>query len=74
VARREIMNKIRDLMRKSTNGHKGKLAMSSSELFLSKAELDYLISNRQFDNDYSDPIKSRLVKKLHQLASQEFHY
>jgi hypothetical protein len=39
-------------------------------MFLNKAERDYLTSNRQFDNDYSYTIKSRLVK-LHQFANQE---
>jgi hypothetical protein len=41
------------------------------KLFLSKAERDYLTSNRKFDNDYSYTIKSRLVKKLHQFINQE---
>jgi hypothetical protein len=40
-------------------------------MFLSKAERDYLTSNRQFGNDYSYTIKSRLAKKLHQFANQE---
>ena len=40
-------------------------------MFLSKAEWDYLTSNRQFDDDYSYIIKSRLVKKINQFANQE---
>jgi hypothetical protein len=40
-------------------------------LFLSKAEWDYLTSKRQFDDDYSYTIKSRLVKKIDQFANQE---
>jgi hypothetical protein len=40
-------------------------------MFLSKAEWDYLTSNRQFDDDYSYTIKSRLVKKINQFANQE---
>jgi hypothetical protein len=41
------------------------------KLFLSKAERDYLTSNRQFDNDYSYTIKSRLAKKINQFTNQE---
>ena len=40
-------------------------------MFLSKAEWDYLTSNRQFDDDYSYTIKSRLVKKINQFSNQE---
>jgi hypothetical protein len=41
------------------------------KLFLSKAELDYLTANRQFTDDYIYTIKSRLIKKINQFASQE---
>lgn len=57
-----------------TKGHKSKFVFSplqTQKLFLSKAEWDYLTSNRQFDNDYSYTIKSRLFKKLHRFTSQE---
>jgi hypothetical protein len=40
-------------------------------MFLSKAEWDYLTSNRQFDDEYGYTIKSRLVKKINQFANQE---
>jgi hypothetical protein len=40
-------------------------------LLLSKAEWDYLTSNRQFDSDYSYTIRSRLAKKINQFANQE---
>ena len=40
-------------------------------MFLSKAEWDYLTSKRQFDDDYSYTIKSRLAKKINQFANQE---
>ncbi len=40
-------------------------------MFLSKAERDYLTSNRQFDDEYTYTIKSRLVNKIKQFANQE---
>ena len=40
-------------------------------LFLSKAELDYLTTNRQFGEDYRYTIKSRLQKKIQQFARDE---
>jgi hypothetical protein len=40
-------------------------------LFLSKAELDYLTSKRQFSDGYSRIIKSRLQKKIERFASEE---
>jgi hypothetical protein len=40
-------------------------------LFLSKAELDYLTSKRQFSEDYSYTIKCRFQKKLKQFTGQE---
>jgi hypothetical protein len=41
------------------------------KLFLSKAERDSLTSSRQFDDDYSYTIKSRLIKKIIQFTNQE---
>ncbi len=40
-------------------------------MFLSKAERDYLTDKRQFGEDYSYTIKSRLMKKVHQFINQE---
>ena len=40
-------------------------------MFLSKAEWDFLTSNRQFDDDCSYTTTSRLVKKINQFANQE---
>ncbi|MDQ3851903.1 MAG: hypothetical protein M3299_03605 [Thermoproteota archaeon] len=40
-------------------------------MFLSRTELDYLTSKRQFGDDYGYTIKCRLQKKLQQFTSQE---
>jgi hypothetical protein len=40
-------------------------------MFLSKAERDYLTSNREFGDEYAYTIRSRLVKKIKQFANQE---
>jgi hypothetical protein len=40
-------------------------------LFLSKAELDYLTTNRQFNDGYIRVIKSRLQKKIEVFVNQE---
>ena len=39
--------------------------------FLSKAELGYLTSKRQFSDSYSRTIKSRLQKKIERFANEE---
>ena len=41
------------------------------ELFLSKAELDYLTAKQEFNDGYTRVIKSRLQKKLTVFVNQE---
>jgi hypothetical protein len=41
------------------------------ELFLSKAELDYLTAKQEFNDSYTRVIKSRLQKKLTVFVNQE---
>jgi hypothetical protein len=50
--------------------YKSKLVLSSQELFLSKAERDYLTSNEEINHDYVC-VKSRLRKKLRDFNRQE---
>lgn len=40
-------------------------------MFLRKAELDYLTSNRRFEDEYTYTIRSRLVKKIKHFANPE---
>src|SRR5215210_4935169 len=40
-------------------------------MFLSKAELDYLAARREFSDDYSYTLKSRLQKKVQRFAREE---
>jgi hypothetical protein len=50
--------------------YESKLVLSSQELFLSKAERDYLPSNEEINHDYVW-VKSRLHKKLREFNRQE---
>jgi hypothetical protein len=47
------------------------LSFLKNELFLSKAERDYLTANSEISGDYSRVIKSRLQKKLEVFVNQE---
>ena len=48
------------------------ISLRRYKMFLSKAELDYLTSKRQFSSDYAYTIKSRLQKKLEAFVREEF--
>jgi hypothetical protein len=49
----------------------GIIILSDVPPLLSKAEREYLIGNRKFNQDYNYTIKSRLLKKIQQFTSEE---